>query len=74
MSLKAQGQLSVHGSHDGCGEGSEESIDLDQIRANLACTPAERLALLRQMDDFFLMARRARWIGPAVPVDGTDRS
>jgi len=40
--------------------------DLDQIRANLALTPAQRLEQLLQMDEFFLMARRARWLGPMV--------
>jgi hypothetical protein len=40
--------------------------DLDQIRANLALTPAQRLEQLLQMDEFFLMARRARWMGSLV--------
>lgn len=43
--------------------------DLDQVRANLALTPAERLELLRQMDDFFLMAQRAQKLGPAARRD-----
>jgi len=43
--------------------------DLDQVRANLALTPAERLELLRQMDDFFMMARRAQRLGPAACRD-----
>ncbi len=36
--------------------------DLDQIRANLALTPAQRLEVLAQMDEFFLLARSARWL------------
>jgi hypothetical protein len=44
-----------------------EPQDLDLIRARLALTPTERVELLLQMYDFYVLARQARVLGPLLP-------
>jgi hypothetical protein len=42
---------------------SEDGVDLTQIRRMLRLTPTERLAVLQDLADFMVEARRARRVG-----------